>query len=237
MADAIKVKKQKKVVKEKPIVTKESKNNLSMIIYGLDGKEEKTINLPKEIFGVKVNPSILAQYIRVYLINQRQGTASVKTRSEVTGSTRKIYRQKGTGKARHGDIKAPIFVGGGVVGGPKPKFYQKSINKKVKKIGLTMALSSKEGDKKIFGLSDKFNNIDGKTKTMINFFKEIKCFKEKILILLPRIQKNKLYLALRNIPEVEVTDILSVNPYQLLKARKVFLLEETLPVLLKRLEK
>lgn len=208
-----------------------------MIVYGLDGKEEKIVNLPKEIFGVKIIPTILAQYVRVYLINQRQGTASTKTRSEVVGSTRKIYRQKGTGKARHGDIKAPIFVGGGVVGGPKPKIYQKSINKKLKKIGLAMALSSKEEEKKIFGLSDKFNDIDGKTKIMVNFFKKIKCFKEKILILLPKMHKSKLTLALRNIPEVEITDILSVNPYQLLNAKKVFILEESLPILLKRLKK
>src|SRR3990167_4404213 len=97
----------------------EKKSKLSLSIYNIEGKEQKTVELPKEIFSVAVNPSLLAQSVRVFLVNQRQGNVSVKTRGEVIGSTRKIYRQKGTGKARHGAIKAPIFVGGGIAHGPK----------------------------------------------------------------------------------------------------------------------
>src|SRR3989344_8003675 len=89
------------------------RTNLTLSIYDIDGKELKTIKLPKEVFAVAENKSLLTQAVRVYLVNQRQGDVKVKTRSEVIGSTRKIYRQKGTGKARHGAIKAPIFVGGG----------------------------------------------------------------------------------------------------------------------------
>jgi len=97
--------------KTKVVVAK--KSNLSLTIYDINGKEERTVELPKEVFSVSANPKLLAQAVRVFLVNQRQGNVKVKTRSEVIGSTRKIYRQKGTGKARHGAIKAPIFVGGG----------------------------------------------------------------------------------------------------------------------------
>src|SRR3989339_216040 len=115
---------------KKPSVKKNI--TLSVRVFSIDGKEKKTIELNKNIFDVKVSPSLLAQAVRVYLANQRAGTASSKTRSEVVGSTRKIYRQKGTGKARHGSLKAPIFVGGGVVGGPKPRDFSLKINKKQK---------------------------------------------------------------------------------------------------------
>jgi len=229
-----------KTIKKKAVKVEKkekSEKNLSILVYGVDGEQEKILTLPKEIFGIKVNPKVLAQYVRVYLINQRQGTASTKTRSEVTGSTRKIYRQKGTGKARHGDIKAPIFVGGGIVGGPKPKHYHASINKKVKKLAMIMALSDKEKNKTVFGLSDKFKDIDGKTKTIADFFKKINCVSEKIIILLPNMKKNNLILAARNIPKVEISDVMSVNPYQLLNADKVFFLEESLNVLSDRLKK
>src|SRR3989344_5782006 len=113
-------------VKKTDITTKKEtikKDNLSLSIYDIDGKVQKTVELPKDVFAVKVNSSLLTQAVKVYLTNQRQGNVKVKTRSEVIGSTKKIYRQKGTGKARHGAIKAPIFVGGGVAHGPKQKNY------------------------------------------------------------------------------------------------------------------
>ena len=122
-------KKLTKVVQKKK-VKKTVKAGLTIPVYGLDGKEKGAAELPKEIFTVEASPKLLAQYVRVYLVNRRQGTASTKTRGEVSGSTRKIYKQKGTGKARHGDIKAPIFTGGGVVGGPKPQDYSLKLNKK-----------------------------------------------------------------------------------------------------------
>ena len=133
----------------------EKKSKLSLSVYGIDGKEQKTIELPKDVFAATENKSLLAQAVRVYLVNQRQGNVKVKTRSEVIGSTRKIYRQKGTGKARHGAIKAPIFVGGGVAHGPKQKEYNLKFNKKEKKLALYGALSSKLKEKKIFGLDEK----------------------------------------------------------------------------------
>src|SRR3989344_7204583 len=115
--------------------------SLTVPVYEISGKEKGSLSLPKEAFSVDVNKALLAQAVRVYQSNQRQGTASTKTRGEVVGSTRKIYRQKGTGRARHGDIKAPIFVGGGVAHGPKSANYRKSISQKMRRIALLGALS------------------------------------------------------------------------------------------------
>src|SRR3989338_5152877 len=118
-------------------------------VFDTKGALKKTIDLPKEIFGVQENNILLAQAVRVYLANQRQGTVSTKTRGEVAGSTRKIYRQKGTGRARHGSIRAPIFVHGGLVFGPKPRDYSMKFPKKMRKAALASALSSKVNDAQV----------------------------------------------------------------------------------------
>ena len=143
------VKTEKKPEVKKVAVKKTS--GLTVPVYDIKGKEKGTLILPKEAFAVSVKPQLLAQAVRVYQFNRRQGTASTKTRGEVTGSTRKIYRQKGTGRARHGDIKAPIFVGGGIVGGPKPKDYSLGINKKQKTKAFFGALTLKLKEKNILG--------------------------------------------------------------------------------------
>src|SRR3989338_4919632 len=143
----------KKAIKTvKKTETKKSSAGLTIPVYDLNGKEKGTVELAKEIFAVEASPKLLAQYVRVYLANRRQGTASTKTRGEITGSTRKIYKQKGTGRDRHGDIKAPIFVGGGTVGGPKPRDYSLKFNKKQTKKALFYSLSLKFKEQGIFGL-------------------------------------------------------------------------------------
>ena len=172
----------------------EKRSNLSLSIYDIDGKEQKTVELPKEVFAVTSNPSLLAQAVRVYLVNQRQGNVSVKTRSEVVGSTRKIYRQKGTGKARHGAIKAPIFVGGGVAHGPKQKDYNLKFSKKEKRIALFAALSEKLKEKKIIGLEDKALTIKPKTKIFVNFLEKLKLSDKNNLIVLLKMEKNNLHI-------------------------------------------
>src|SRR3989344_4482224 len=197
----------------------EKKTKLSLSIYSIDGKEQKTVELPKEVFAVSVNKSLLTQAVRVYLVNQRQGNVKVKTRSEVIGSTRKIYRQKGTGKARHGAIKAPIFVGGGIAHGPKQKDYSLKFNKKEKKIALYCALSNKLEEKKIFGLEEKSLTMEPKTKTVVNFLKELKLIGKNNLIILKKIsEKNNLILAMRNISNMSFVDVNSLNPYLILKS-------------------
>jgi large subunit ribosomal protein L4 len=208
----------------------EKKSKLSLSIYSIDGKETKSVELPKEVFAVTANPSLLAQAVRVYLVNQRQGNVKVKTRGEVIGSTRKIYRQKGTGKARHGAIKAPIFVGGGVAHGPKQKEYNLKFNKKEKKQALFGALSEKLKEKKIFGLEEKALIMKPKTKTVVNFLKELKLIGKSNLMIMKKMEKNNLVLAMRNISNISFTDVNSLNPYLILKSSNLIFLENALEV-------
>lgn len=124
-------------------------------VMGLNGKAAGKIGLPKEIFGAKVNDILMAQAVRVYLANQRVGMASTKTRGEVTGTTKKVYKQKGTGRARHGAKKAPIFVGGGITFGPKPRDFTLSMPKKMKRGALFSALTSKLNEKTLMVVDPK----------------------------------------------------------------------------------
>jgi len=219
----------KKEIKTNKTVTK--KANLALSIYSIDGKELKTVELPKEVFAVAENKSLLTQAVRVYLVNQRQGNVKVKTRSEVIGSTRKIYRQKGTGKARHGAIKAPIFVGGGIAHGPKQKDYSLKFNKKEKKIALYCALSNKLKEKKIFGLEEKSLTMEPKTKTVVNFLKELKLIGKNNLMILKKISgENNLILAMRNISNMSFVDVNSLNPYLILKSSNLIFVENALEV-------
>ena len=208
----------------------EKKSKLSLSVYNIEGQEQKTVQLPKEIFSVSANPNLLAQAVRVYLVNQRQGNVKVKTRGEVIGSTRKIYRQKGTGKARHGAIKAPIFVGGGVAHGPKQKDYNLKFNKKEKKIALFAALSEKLKEKKIFCLEDKALTIKPKTKIFVNFLKKLLLSDKNNLIVLLKMEKNNLILAIRNIPGISFIDVNSLNPYLVLKSNNIIFIESSLEV-------
>jgi len=214
------------------VITKkiEKKSKLSLSVYGIDGKEQKTIELPKEVFSVTPNKSLITQAIRVYLVNQRQGNVKVKTRSEVIGSTRKIYRQKGTGKARHGAIKAPIFVGGGVAHGPKQKDYNLKFNKKEKKIALYGSLSTKLKENKIFGLEEKALMMKPKTKTVSNFLSELKLIGKNNLMILKKLETNNLVLAMRNIPNISFVDVNSLNPYLVLKSSSLIFVENALEV-------
>lgn len=218
--------------KEKKTATK----GLSMPIYDLTGKSEKEMELPKEIFSVEANPQILAQYIRVYLANQRQGNASTKTRSEVTGSTRKIYKQKGTGRARHGARKAPIFVGGGVTQGPKPKDFSLKIGKKQKRIALFNSLTLKAKENSIVGLTNEVLNIEPKTKKIAGLFKTIGLNDQKVLLVLPNM-KNNLWMASRNIDSLKGIISADINPYFVLKYRKIIFTEDALKNLISHFTK
>lgn len=220
----------KKETKSK-IVKKTENSGMMLSIYDLSGAVMKSVELPKEIFSVKNNEQVLAQYVRVYQANQRQGNASTKTRGEVTGSTRKIYRQKGTGKARHGSIKAPIFVGGGVVGGPKPRDYSLKMNKKQKRQALFASLSLRFNDKKIFGFSINAASLKPQTKLIVEFLKKLQINRKVVLCVLPKIEKNNFVLASRNIEGVSLKDVMSLNAFEILKAQAILIHEEALPLL------
>ena len=227
-----KIKQKKKTKSEKKSVTpKRMKVNLTIPVYDLKGKEQTTLEVAKEIFGIESNLKLVAQYIRVYHANQRQGTSSAKTRGEVKGSTRKIYRQKGTGKARHGDIKAPIFVGGGVVGGPRPGDFSLKMNKKQIKKALFVALSLKFKAGDIFALSKNFYNIEPKTKIFAEFLKTVGLSEIKTLLIVNKRKEKNLVLATRNLNNVNLIDAMSINAYEILNNEKILFLEEALPIM------
>lgn len=212
--------------------TKKS-TGLNVAVYNLKGEETKTIALPKEIFSCEAKPAVLAQAVRVYLANQRQGNASTKTRGEVTGSTRKIYRQKGTGKARHGDIKAPIFVGGGIVGGPRPKNHSLSITKGQKSKAFFGALTLKLKENKIIVLEDKVLMAEPKTKDIFSFLKAIKQDNRRAMFILPKMEKSNFILSARNIKKVSIVDAKSLTTYEVLKEGLLIFLESSLEVFTK----
>lgn len=214
--------------------TKQSsvKKTIGLVIpsYDINGKEQGVFELSKKAFSVSVKPQLLAQAVRVYLFNQRQGTASTKTRGEVNGSTRKIYRQKGTGKARHGDIKAPIFVGGGIVGGPKPKDYALSLSKKQKRKAFFGALTLKLKEKNIIGLLDSAIKIQPKTKNVVAFLKSMKFDDKKVTFVLPKIEKNNFVMAANNLPKIKLIDCQSLNTYEVLNSEKLIFFEKAMEI-------
>lgn len=207
--------------------TKKEGENLSLPVYNIKGEEISKVFLSKKIANFKINNKLIAQTIRVYLSNKRQGNASTKDRGEVSGSTRKIYRQKGTGRARHGSIKAPIFVGGGVVGGPKPRDYSLKINKKQKRQALLGAFSFHFKNNNIFVLSDElFSLKEIKTKIVYDLLKKLKIENKKILFVLPQ-KKTNFYFASRNISNTSFINSQSINSYDILRNQKIVFFESS----------
>lgn len=219
----LKVKNARKSTVKKSSVSKPKMvraSRLAANVYNMQGKVVSKVNLPKEVFGAKVNDSLIAQTVRVYLANQRMGTASTKNRGEITGSTKKIWRQKGTGRARHGSRKAPIFVGGGVAFGPRTRDYSLKIPKKMKKAALFSALSQKQNNGEIKVVTG-LEKIQSKTKFMAGVLKNLKIEskKRKILLVTPDRQKNGLenvYRAARNIEGVRIQNVKTLNTYEIL---------------------
>lgn len=197
-------------------------------VYNLKGKVVGKVQLPKEIFGAKINDKLMSQAVRVYRANQRLGTVSTKSRGEVKGSTRKIYRQKGTGRARHGSIRAPIFVGGGRVFGPKPRDFRLSLPKKMKRVSLFSALSSKlaEGEIKVLIGLEK---IEAKTKKAYEVVKNLDGKDQKILLITPS-SKNfeNVYRSFRNIKDLEIMNANLLNTYQVLDNKLILLMKDAI---------
>ena len=205
-----------KKVTSKKVTTKKA-SGLSIPVYSLAGRSSGTLTLPKEIFGVEVNQQLLAQAVRVYMTNQKNLPASTKTRGEVRGSTAKIYRQKGTGRARHGAIRAPIFVGGGITFGPKYRKVRLELPQKMKKSALLSALSAKMIDKKIVGLSG-IEKASGKTKEVVALLGRIALKSKVTSILIVTADKNdNIIRAVRNIPKVSSLPANLINAYEVLR--------------------
>ena len=182
-------------------------------VYNIEGKEVGSIELNDAVFGVEVNEHLVHMAVVNQLANNRQGTQSAKTRSEVSGGGRKPWRQKGTGHARQGSTRSPQWTGGGVVFAPKPRDYSFKMNKKEKRIALLSALSSKVADNKIVVL-DAFNLDEVKTKKFAEVMSNLKA--DKALVVIEGENKN-VVLSGRNIPTVKVSATNEINTYDVLK--------------------
>ena len=182
-------------------------------VYNIEGKEVGSIELNDAVFGVEINENVVHMAVVNQLANNRQGTQSAKTRSEVSGGGKKPWRQKGTGHARQGSTRAPQWTGGGVVFAPKPRDYSFKMNKKEKKLALLSALSSKVADKKIVVL-DSFELDEVKTKKFAEVMNNLKL--SKALVVIEGENKN-VVLSGRNIPTVKVSATNEINTYDVLK--------------------
>ena len=200
---------------------------MEVSVLNINGQETgRKVQLNDAIFGIEPNDHVLYLDVKQYLANQRQGTAKSKERSEVSGSTRKLGRQKGGGGARRGDINSPVLVGGGRVFGPKPRDYRFKLNKKVKLLARKSALSYKAQESAIIVVED-FNMEAPKTKDFVNITKNLKVDGKKLLLLLPEVNKN-VFLSSRNLQRTEVMTASALNAYKVLNADVIVVTENSL---------
>lgn len=200
---------------------------MELRVYNVNGIDTgRTISVSDSLLGVEPNDHAIWLDVKQYLANQRQGTHKAKERSEVSGSTRKLKRQKGTGGARAGDINSPTIVGGGRAFGPRPRDYYFKLNKKVKRLARVSALSYKVKEDGLIVVED-FNFEVPKTKNMLKVLADLKLAEKKSLFILNN-QDNCVILSARNLPNVSVTDAKSVNTYQVLRANNVIFSETAL---------
>ncbi|MFA6200888.1 MAG: 50S ribosomal protein L4 [Bacteroidales bacterium] len=197
---------------------------MELRVYNINGNDTgRTIAVSDSLLGVEPNDHAIWLDVKQFLANKRQGTHKSKERSEVSGSTRKLKRQKGTGGARAGDINSPTIVGGGRAFGPRPRDYSFKLNKKVKRLARVSALSYKVKEEKLIVVED-FNFENPKTKNMVKVLGDLKLGEKKSLFVL-NCQDNFVLLSARNISSVSITDAKSVNTYEVLRANNVIFSE------------
>lgn len=197
-------------------------------VYDMAGQVTGEIALSEELFGAEVNKSVLHSVVRAYLINQRQGTQSTKTRSEVSGGGKKPWKQKGTGRARQGSTRSPQWTHGGIALGPKPRTFQVSVNKKVKRIALKSALSAKLADNEIL-VVEGLKAAEYKTRPMVDMLRALDA-ERKPLVVLPEIDKVTIK-SFANIPGATTCQANNLNVYQILNHRKLVVAKESLEVI------
>lgn len=207
---------------------------MKLSVFNIKGEETgREVSLDKKVFGIEPNEHAVYLEVKQYLANQRQGTHKVKTRNEITGSTKKIKKQKGTGTARAGSIKSPVFRGGGTVFGPAPRDYSFKLNKKVKKLAKKSALSAKAKDKQIRVLED-FSFDTPKTKEFTSILASLAVNDKKSLVILGSHNEN-LYLSSRNIKNTKVATADELSTYDLVNADHLILVESSVDLIQKRL--
>jgi len=197
---------------------------MELSVLTIEGKETgRKITLNDRIFGVEPSDHAIYLDVKQYMANSRQGTHKSKERGEIAGSTRKIKKQKGTGTARAGSIKSPVFRGGGTIFGPRPKSYDFKLNKKVKQLARKSALTYKARENGIVIMED-FNLEAPKTKEIVNIKNNLQIADKKSLFVLPA-ENNNIYLSSRNLEDVSVVIASELNTYQILNAKTIVLLE------------
>lgn len=195
----------------------------TVAVLNMQGKEVGKQELSEAVFGVKPNVSVMNDMVKNYLANQRQGTQSALTRAEVSGGGKKPWRQKGTGRARQGSTRAPQWTHGGIVFAPKPRDYSYTVNKKVKRLAMKSALSSKVNDNEMIVL-DEITTDAYKTKTIAEMLKAIGSEK-KALIVLSTVDE-KVIASARNIPGVKTAQVNTLNVYDILNADKFIVVKD-----------
>jgi len=188
-------------------------------------KTGRTVELPEDIFGIEPNDHAIYLAVKQYLAQGRQGTHKVKTRAEVQGASRKLHKQKGTGGARKGNIRNPLYKGGGTIFGPKPHTYGFKLNRKVKDLAKMSALSYKVKDNAVYVIEDVQMDVP-KTKTVVSILENLNIAHKKTLVVLPE-YNDSLYLSTRNIPNVGSTLLSDVNTYELMNADVLLFTENT----------
>ena len=193
-------------------------------VYDVDGKKLKSMDLKEEVFGIKPNEAVVHSVLVNYLANQRQGTQSTKTRAEVRGGGKKPWRQKGTGRARQGSIRAPQWIKGGIALGPKPRSYKYKINKKEKQLAIRSLLSSKVLENSLT-VVDKFDFKEIKTKQVVSALNNLKV-EGKTLIMIPE-KDEILQRSARNVENVRTISVSTINVFDLLKYKNLVLTVDT----------
>ena len=200
---------------------------MELSVYNIKGEDTgKKVTLNDAVFGIEPNEHAIYLDVKQYMANKRQGTHKSKERSEVSGSTRKLIRQKGPGGARRGDINSPVMVGGGRVFGPRPRNYSFKLNKKVKSLARKSALSLKAQENAIFVVED-FTFEAPKTKEFISIAQNLKVADKKLLLVLGSENKN-VYLSARNVPKAKVVTTSELNTYKVLDCANLVLTESSL---------
>ena len=208
---------------------------MELSVYKIDGTESgKKVVLDDKVFGVTPNDHAIYLDVLQYLANQRQGTSKTKDRSEVAYSTKKLGRQKGGGGARHGSLKAGIFVGGGNIHGPKPRDYRNKLNKKVKSLARVSALSYKAAENGIV-MVEPFAMDAPKTKELLGILAAIKAGDRKVLMVLPENSRN-IYLSSRNLQNVKVITVDEINTYAIMNANSLVLVDGVQDILAERVK-
>ena len=206
---------------------------MELPVLKIDGTPSgKSVVLDEEVFGATPNEHVVWLDVKQYLANHRQGTSKSKDRSEVDYSTKKMGRQKGGGGARHGSIKAGIYVGGGRIHGPEPRDYHFKLNKKVKQLARVSALSLKAADNAIV-IVEPFKMDAPKTKEFEGILSNIKAGDRKVLFVLPENSDN-IYLSSRNLPEVKVITVDQINTYVIMNSRSLVLVDGVQDILAER---